>query len=605
MMISARISLVRTIQRSCCRLPVHDGVDYGSRMLSSAIRKSLSVPISHILRTSTVDTAGTAQIRSISRSTPIIRCLNTSSQNITDKVQQHTDQVGGNDQQAISSATGSSGSNSIPVIVPRTTRRSSFSTNGQNHHRHHRSTNTMMNQFILQQFKPEAIVPVRAIHAAQTIDLNILFSSAFQQNATKKQMFGKNSIVIRLADNITIPTSTNPTTTTKNGKNTAATSTTVNTNNYNDTGTVDPTLSTWSRTSKLTPRYMAVFRFGSIVYFNVEEDIAKQLTCSIKKIAAFGPVPAGMERKENFGVLVTRDMDFTSNNAMISSLLVNDPHGNNLDAHGHPNHDTNTNNSSGNESLLLEPVTGDYCMVPELDMNGVAVIGTIMGQTVTLDSYSDTVEELLTNFARINSTVTQTGSFTSGDKSFLFKTVAQNNSIFIDMISKVRIKDRSDTAWNLTKYETIHYGLKEEFVRVLRFYVKLACLLTVLLFVSSTSFGFFSLFYRSTNQTQELDDRFENIEFKLNLIHNNAKFFLEVMHHQKANNLEWIIVVLILAECILMCIEMSGFGESFFRFLFGFVPFYPSASPAVQIVSTTPAIVNGELHIMDDDVNNK
>lgn len=74
------------------------------------------------------------------------------------------------------------------------------------------------------------------------------------------------------------------------------------------------------------------------------------------------------------------------------------------------------------------------------------------------------------------------------------------------------------------------------------------------------------------------------------------------MHHQKANNLEWIIVVLILAECILMCIEMSGFGESFFRFILG--PFYPAA-PAVQIVSATPRrpVVNGELHITDDDVN--
>ena len=335
----------------------------------------------------------------------------------------------------------------------------------------------MMNQFILQQFKPEAIVPVRAIHAAQTIDLNILLSSAFQHNATKKQMFGKNSIVIRLADDITIPTTTTATTktntaaATQNGKTASTNPISINNNNnYSDAGAVDPSLSTWSRTSKLTPRYMAVFRFGSIVYFNVEEDIAKQLTCSIKQMAAFGPVPAGLERKENFGVLVTRDMDFTSNNAMISSLLVNDPHGNHLDAPGHHhNQDTsdinNNNNSSGTDSLLLEPVTGDYCMVPELDMNGVAVIGTIMGQTVTLDSYSDTVEELLTNFARINSTVTQTGSFTSGDKSFLFKTVAQNNSIFIDMISKVRIKDRSDTAWNLTKYETIHYGLKEEFVR--------------------------------------------------------------------------------------------------------------------------------------------
>jgi hypothetical protein len=98
-----------------------------------------------------------------------------------------------------------------------------------------------------------------------------------------------------------------------------------------------------------------------------------------------------------------------------------------------------------------------------------------------------------------------------------------------------------------------------------------------------------------------LDDRFENIEFKLNLIHNNAKFFLEVMHHQKANNLEWIIVVLILAECILMCIEMSGFGESFFHAIFGFVPYYP---PAAQILTTAQQpIVDGELHLSDNNAH--
>jgi uncharacterized membrane protein len=83
-----------------------------------------------------------------------------------------------------------------------------------------------------------------------------------------------------------------------------------------------------------------------------------------------------------------------------------------------------------------------------------------------------------------------------------------------------------------------------------------------------------------------LDDRFENIEFKLNLIHNNAKFFLEVMHHQKANNLEWIIVVLILAECILMCIEMSGYGEALFHSIVSVVPFLAP----LQMV-TTPTTV--------------
>jgi uncharacterized Rmd1/YagE family protein len=283
------------------------------------------------------------------------------------------------------------GDGSHHSALPRSSRRSF----GSRHGRH--GSNALMNQFI-QQLKPsDAYIPVNAIHAAQTIDLSILQSNAFEENAIKKQMFGKNSIVIQLSD---LPASR--------------------------TNSGDTTPST------VSPRYMAVFRFGSIVYFNVDPDEAAKLTASIKKLAAFGPVAQGMERKENFGVLVTRNID-------TAAIFPNDQ--------------------------MHEPVTGDYCIVPELDLNGVAVIGTIMGQTVTLDSYSDSVEDLLTNFARINSVVTRTGSFTPVDKSFLFKTVAQNNSIFIDMISKVRIKDRSDTAWNLTKYETIHYGLKEEFVR--------------------------------------------------------------------------------------------------------------------------------------------
>lgn len=237
---------------------------------------------------------------------------------------------------------------------------------------------------LLQQLKPNAILPVSAVHAAQTIDLGQLMSPTFANSSVKRKMFGKNSIVIRLTE----------------------------------------------ETTNTAPRYVAVFRFGSIVYFNLTAAEAATITDDIKKFAS-EPVLKGAERRENFGVLVTRDLD-------TSAMLV---------------------------EQAFEPVTGDYCMVPELDMNGVAVISTIMAQTVALDSYSDTVEALLTNFAKINSTVTKTGNFTSTDKNFLFKTVAQNNSIFIDMISKVRIKDRSDTAWNMTKYETIHYGLKEEFVR--------------------------------------------------------------------------------------------------------------------------------------------
>jgi uncharacterized Rmd1/YagE family protein len=251
---------------------------------------------------------------------------------------------------------------------------------------------------------PHAIVPVSAIHAAQTIDLNRLLSPVPELLSTTKQMFGKNSVVIRMTD------------VARNGR-------------VDDSDQLVDT----------APRYVAVFRFGSIVFFNVAPAEALRITNAIKKFASEA-VPQGAERKENFGVLVAREWDTSSAADAAGGMLLE-------------------------ETQTLDPVTGDYCVVPELDMNGVAVIGTIMAQTVALDRYSDTVDDLLSNFARINSTVSKTGSFTSTDRVSLFKTVAQNNSIVIDMISKVRIKDRSDTAWNLTKYETIHYGLKEEFVR--------------------------------------------------------------------------------------------------------------------------------------------
>jgi uncharacterized Rmd1/YagE family protein len=58
-----------------------------------------------------------------------------------------------------------------------------------------------------------------------------------------------------------------------------------------------------------------------------------------------------------------------------------------------------------------------------------------------------------------------------------------------------------------------------------------------------------------------IHSRFDHIEFKLDLIQNNAKFFLEVLENKKTNTLEWIIIVLISFECMLMMLDMSGLGE--------------------------------------------
>ena len=186
--------------------------------------------------------------------------------------------------------------------------------------------------------------------------------------------------------------------------------------------------------------------------------------------------------------------------------------------------------------MTLDPediVTGDYCVVQELNMKAVDVISSVLSQSVALDSYNDTVDDLLADFERINKAVVGEGNLATVDRDKLFRAVAANNAIFIEMVSKVGIKDRIDTAWNLSQYEDVSQGLIEEF---------------------------------------DIEQRFEHIEFKLNLIQQNAKFFLEVLAHQKSNSLEWIIIVLIMFECVLMCMEMSGLGEPFFGYLGSFKP---------------------------------
>jgi len=236
-----------------------------------------------------------------------------------------------------------------------------------------------------------------------------------------------------------------------------------------------------------TTQFVAVFRFGSVVFFNVSP---KDINSLVEEIKGISTGSLDKERKDRFCVHVQSPTD------------------------------------------VVDEVTADYCIVPELNMKSVDVISNVMAQSVALDAYNDTVDALLADFERINHKVTLEGNTSAIDRDKLFRAVAQNNAIFLKL-TKVGIKDRVDTAWNLSQYESVSDGMREEF---------------------------------------DIDRRFEHIEFKLNLVQENAKFFLEVLANKKSNSLEWIIIVLILLECVLMCIEMSGMGGPLFAYLGEFMP---------------------------------
>lgn len=308
--------------------------------------------------------------------------------------------------------------------------------------------------------EPSDRIRVKAVHAAQSIDVMGVLGKVFSGTTSRqlnelgigspiRHVFGKNHISVLFQ--------------------------------------LPPPEPTPGQRTDPSPRFVAVFKFGSVVFHNCTTQESGRILSEIKKHAT-DPVSYGFEKTERFEVAVQPDLPEASGD-----------------------------------------VTSAYATVKELEIHSVAVISKIMASSVALDSYADTVDELLAAFSTINSQVKTTGEFSPMDKETLFKVVAQNNSLMMNIIGKLGIKDKSDIAWELAEYESVYEGMKREF---------------------------------------EIEDRFENIEFKLNTIQSNAKFFLEVLAHQKSTSLEWIIVVLIAFESALMILEMSGQGEKIFSGLF-------------------------------------
>lgn len=86
-----------------------------------------------------------------------------------------------------------------------------------------------------------------------------------------------------------------------------------------------------------------------------------------------------------------------------------------------------------------------------------------MAQSVALDYYYVIVDNMLETFTSLNRSIERTGTFTTLEKQTLFKIVAENNSIFIGLVSKLGLLERSEQAWEDNEYESIWKGMRSEF----------------------------------------------------------------------------------------------------------------------------------------------
>eukprot|EP00959_Pyramimonas_sp_CCMP1952_P168075 3512359-Pyramimonas_sp.AAC.1 len=151
---------------------------------------------------------------------------------------------------------------------------------------------------------------------------------------------------------------------------------------------------------------------------------------------------------------------------------------------------------------------GDCVVLRRLDVNNLRVISSVLGQTVALYHYELQVDKMLELFSELNSKTESTGTF-SMSKRRLFQLVAALNKLMVDSITKLGLLKRSDTAWHFAQYGEVWEGIRKDF---------------------------------------ELDERFESLNYKLELIITQAKFYMEILQNRKSDTLEWTIIILIGAE---------------------------------------------------------
>jgi uncharacterized Rmd1/YagE family protein len=183
-------------------------------------------------------------------------------------------------------------------------------------------------------------------------------------------------------------------------------------------------------------------------------------------------------------------------------------------------------------------LASDTLSLRALDVNNLRVVSSVLAQSVALSHFEAKVKNMLELLSSLNADMEGGGalqlpvrlpradarcsplcrSLTLRQRTRLFQLVAENNNILTDVIARVGLLSRSDAAWAAAQYHDVYSALRADF---------------------------------------ELDDRFENLNFQLDLIAKQLHWALEILQNKKSDGLEWIIIVLISVEIIVSLTELA------------------------------------------------
>ena len=145
------------------------------------------------------------------------------------------------------------------------------------------------------------------------------------------------------------------------------------------------------------------------------------------------------------------------------------------------------------------------------------LISFILAQSIALEHYESVFVITEKKFAKLNKQLMQNGKITLSSKKVL-QVIARNNNIMQGIVSGINVLDKPDSTWESSFLDKLHHKLVEEF---------------------------------------EIEDRFENLNSKMEFVQENYKLFLESLRSKYDSRLEWIIIILIIIEIFLFLYELG------------------------------------------------
>lgn len=112
-----------------------------------------------------------------------------------------------------------------------------------------------------------------------------------------------------------------------------------------------------------------MFKYGSIVFFNIPEAQHLEHIRRIQEAAIQFPVSEGLQHVENYKIMIDEQLE-------------------------HPS-----------------VVKAEHVNIRKLDSNNLSIIGSLMAQTVALDYYTGVVDGMVEEFTKLNIQVEETGEF--------------------------------------------------------------------------------------------------------------------------------------------------------------------------------------------------